>query len=128
MSAQTPASDLSAILAGERVEVVFLDDSRRVVFVRALPARTLLTDYLSVLDAESVMLEKVCVAIPGETLPAGWIDALSDASHAALVEKAEQLNFARASAQAERQARRMAGLKAVETHIASLLVTSQSPR
>lgn len=124
-----PANDLSLILAGERVPVVFLDGSQRIVVVRSLPARTLLTDYLAIIENEAVMLERVCERVAGDpALPAGWVDALGDASHAKLVETAERLNFARAVAQAERTAKRMAGLKEFESRMQSLLTTSPSPR
>ena len=123
MAEENPISDLSAILAGERVEVSFLNGARRFIFVRALPASLVLTDYMALLaESEAAMLARVCSPLAGEPeLPKGWIDALTDESHEALVDLAERLNFARGARQAERQAKRMKGLKAIETKALSVL-------
>lgn len=121
-----PIADLSNVLAGERAEAVFLDGSKRFVFVRAMPASLLITDYMMLIaESESAMLARVCLPLPGEAeLPTGWINALADESHELLVDTAERLNFDRGARQAERQAKRMKGLKAVETKAIDLLRTS----
>jgi hypothetical protein len=98
-----PVSPLATIQAGQAIEARLLDGAVLAIWVRQMPARHLLTKYLALSDDEAELLDGVCTHIVGQPeLPAGWVDQLTDDSHAKLVETAHELNFSRAAKQVER--------------------------
>jgi hypothetical protein len=104
-SAPKPVSRMATILAGAIVPVLLLDGSRLEVFVRQMPARFLIEKYMQYIlnGREWEILEKVCKNVSGQPeLEEGWVDALTDESHVALLQKAKELNFMRAAEQVAR--------------------------
>jgi hypothetical protein len=98
-----PISPFSTIQAGQAITASFSEGRCLQIWVRQMPARHLLTKYLALSDNEAELLEGVCTHVVGQSaLPEGWVDQLTDASHAQLVELAHELNFSRAAKQVER--------------------------
>jgi hypothetical protein len=119
---------IATIMGGETVEATLINGSRLAVFARQMPVRTLLTGFFMRLENEAEMLDQCCRAPVGcHPLPEGWVDALTDASHLALVEKLKQLNFQRAVGQIERLTALRAQLQPVETRMRSLPTSSPTP-
>lgn len=90
-------SNVSTVFAFEDVVAQMADGSPRIIRVKALPVRKHL-EFLGKRIDEIGMLEMVCVAPVGaEPLPEEWVDSLSTESHIALVKKANELNFRKAT-------------------------------
>ncbi len=119
MTTATPAKKTAMIFAGEIFDgravdhprVIDLDGVAHDVRVRAMPARHL-GQVLGACTDESALLELVCtVALETDKggvldwLPvdAGFVDNLTDESHALLLEAAKRLNFSRAASWGQRQ-------------------------
>lgn len=110
-------SPLAIVFSGEEVEARLADGTILTVRVRALPARRHI-EYINVAHREAEALELVCTHVPGQPeLPAGWVDALSDESHALLATKVKELNFTRATATFQRSAEVAQTLKKIESEI-----------
>jgi hypothetical protein len=103
-------SPLAPIFEGEDVVAHFTDGTSALLFIPQYKIRHI-AGFLEVVDNECKLLELVCTlsqrvpVLPGVVLPADWVDRLTDASHAELVEKARILNLDRALAWADRQTR-----------------------
>lgn len=115
-----PQPPLTILFAGEQATAAFVDGQSFVhVFVRALPERYLLNQFLQVMEDGSRTVELCVYTAAGEgapplgafpavpppagywPVPIGWADNLTDESLAFLYEKACQLNFSRAARLAE---------------------------
>lgn len=120
MTTATPAKRTAVIFAGEvfdgsdaaHPKARDLAGNLHDVRVRAMPARHL-GRVLQLCTDEAALLDFVCMlpAVEGEEqaiggwspVPPGWSDNLDDASHVALLEAAQRLNFSRAANWGERQ-------------------------
>lgn len=116
-----PLSPLATVLSGQKVSVSLHGGYGLDIFVRQMPARHLVTKFMSLVGSEAELLEAICTAPAGAApLPEGWVDALTDESHAMLVKIAHELNFTRAVAQFERETAVMQGLSPLTQRIKSL--------
>lgn len=115
MISSTTPSKLAVVFSGTDFHAVeMLGGAITRVRVRSMPARHL-SKVLEACTNEAALLELVClIPVPeGEhveteiagwmPVPPGWVDNLTDTSHAALLDAARSLNFSRAAAWGERQ-------------------------
>ncbi len=122
------SNPLSTIMAGESVEATLLDGTKLAVFARQMPARVLLSGYMAnlLIGDEGKLLDSCCKAPVGcAPLPEGWVDALTDESHLAIVDKLKQLNFTRAVSQTKRLAATAQELQPLESELKPLPTSSR---
>lgn len=122
-------SPFDTILGYKAVSVVLKSGPVAQIQVRQMPARFLITKYLSVCEDEAALLDAVC-RLPAElpaSWPKDWIDDLTDDSHALLVETAHELNFSRAERQAKRGIKLRQRLQPLEVLATSSASSSTPP-
>lgn len=112
---------LTILFAGQTAMAKFIDGSTVSVFVRALPQRTLLGDFLNVMEFGHATVQLCTYTKAGEgvaptgdypdvsvptgywPVPSNWADNLTDDSQIDLYELAKKVNFNRAAKLAEGQ-------------------------